>query len=145
MTETFKDYSFGVVPVRREGDRVLFLLIQHRAGHWAFPKGHAEAGETPLETARRELREETGIAQVDIREDRTFIEHYDTVKRGRDVDKTVTYFLGWVTDPAVRIQAEEVRDHAWLGYDDAARRITFEETRRVLEQASRAALDAARS
>ena len=38
----------------------LFLLIQHQAGHWAFPKGHANPGESPAETARREFAEETG-------------------------------------------------------------------------------------
>ncbi len=137
MTSPVKDYAFGIVPVRREGGRVLYLLIQHRAGHWAFPKGHAEPGETPLETARRELLEETGIADVDIAGDRTFVEHYDTVKRGRDVDKTVTYFLGWVKRADVRIQAEEVRDYAWLDAEAAAARITFEETRRILAEAGR--------
>lgn len=137
--EPLKDYSFGIVPVRREGTKIFYLLIQHRGGHWSFPKGHAEPGETPLQTAKRELLEETGIQRADIREDRTFVEHYDTVKRGRDVDKTVTYFLGWVSDAAVQIQVEEVRDYAWLEFEDASRRITYEETRRILQDAARAA------
>lgn len=141
MTPPLKDYSFGIVPVRRENGRALYLLIQHRAGHWSFPKGHAEPGETALETARRELREETGIADVDVVEGRTFIEHYDTVKRGKDIDKTVTYFLGWVKRPDVRIQAEEVRDYAWLDAASAAERITFEETRRILAEAGRVVRD----
>ena len=44
-----------------------FLLIQHPTksngdeGHWDFPKGHVEGNETELETAKRELIEETGI------------------------------------------------------------------------------------
>lgn len=117
---------------------MLFLLIQHRGGHWAFPKGHAEPGESHLETARRELLEETGIAEVDVREDQKFVEHYDTIKRGREIDKTVTYFLGWVKRPEVRIQAEEVRDFAWLELEEASRKITYEETRRVLRAAAAA-------
>lgn len=141
MNGPLKDYSFGIVPVRRDKDRILYLLIQHRGGHWAFPKGHAEPGETPLESARRELREETGIGDARVEEDRTFVEHYDTVRRGREIDKTVTYFLGWVTDAEVRVQEEEVRDHAWLPYEEAERRITYEETRRILRDAARAAGD----
>ena len=44
-----------------------FLVIQHPTesndvkGHWDFPKGHVEDNETELETATRELQEETGI------------------------------------------------------------------------------------
>lgn len=139
MPDKLRDFSFGVVPVRREGSRILFLLVQHRSGHWAFPKGHAEAGETYLQTARRELLEETGVGDVDILGDQKFVEHYDAVKRGREIDKTVTYYLGWVKDSAVRVQPEEIRDFAWLDFDEASQRITFEETREILRAAALAA------
>ena len=37
-------------------------MVKHRAGgHWAFPKGHVEKGETETETAVREVLEETGV------------------------------------------------------------------------------------
>jgi bis(5'-nucleosidyl)-tetraphosphatase len=134
-----KERSFGVVPVRRDGGGLLYLLIRHRAGHWSFPKGRAEPGETPMETALRELREETGVAEVRVDADHVFTERYATVRRGRDVDKTVMYFLGWTAVSEVRLQPEEVTDHAWLPLDAALQRITYEETRRVLREADRAA------
>ena len=58
MQPEFEERSFGVVPVWKDVDgRVLFLLIQHHSGHWAFPKGHAHIGETDIEAAlRRELQ-----------------------------------------------------------------------------------------
>ncbi|WP_293173184.1 NUDIX hydrolase [Oceanithermus sp.] len=37
------------------------LLIRDRNGYWVFPKGHVEPGEAPLETALREVAEETGV------------------------------------------------------------------------------------
>ena len=49
-----EDFSCGVIPYRVVDGTRQFLLIQHKAGHWAFPKGHPEAGETNLQTARRE-------------------------------------------------------------------------------------------
>jgi 8-oxo-dGTP pyrophosphatase MutT (NUDIX family) len=58
VSELRRTFSVGVFP--RRGDRV--LLIQHaRLGKWLPPGGELEAGETPLEAAARELREETGL------------------------------------------------------------------------------------
>lgn len=43
------------------------LLVRYRSGAWAFPKGHPEPGETPEQTAVREVREETGVTASVLR------------------------------------------------------------------------------
>ncbi len=53
------EVSAGVVLFRTRASRE-YLILDY-GSHWDFPKGHMEAGEDPLATARRELREETGI------------------------------------------------------------------------------------
>lgn len=59
--------SCGAICYTREEGAPRVLVICHRyGGHWAFPKGHVEAGESEEETAMREVREETG-AQVRVR------------------------------------------------------------------------------
>ncbi|MFH1332713.1 MAG: NUDIX domain-containing protein, partial [archaeon] len=55
-----KEKSAGVI-VYNNGE---FLILQYTAGHWDFPKGHIEKGETERETALRELKEETGITDA---------------------------------------------------------------------------------
>jgi 8-oxo-dGTP pyrophosphatase MutT (NUDIX family) len=134
------DEAFGVIPILRRGSSVLFLVIQHNAGHWAFPKGHADPDEDGISTALRELFEETGIRSVTLDLDRIFIENYVKTARnsGRAIRKTVRYYLGTVDDPTVRLQPEEIRDHRWATLDEARKLITYAESRRLLEDAARA-------
>ena len=55
--------SAGVVVVRREGEDWRYLLLR-AYNYWDFPKGEVEPGEDPLETARREVKEEAGIVDL---------------------------------------------------------------------------------
>ncbi|MCF6276223.1 MAG: NUDIX domain-containing protein [Candidatus Magasanikbacteria bacterium] len=132
-----KDFSFGVVPVFKEGDKLLFLLIQHlheKGGHWAFPKGHPEVGETEIESAKRELEEETGVKDVKIIEGLEFFEKYSFEQDGIHIDKTVKYFVGIANSKDVTKQEIEVGDYVWLEFEDALEKITFVEGKKMLKK-----------
>ena len=71
--EQFFDYtvdslfrkSCGVLPYRETGDGRDYLIVyEHYSQCWSLPKGHMEAGETEVQTAQRELFEETGLTAV---------------------------------------------------------------------------------
>jgi bis(5'-nucleosidyl)-tetraphosphatase len=133
-----KDASFGVIPIHMQDGVRRFLLVHQMKGHWGFPKGHADKGETPMQTALRELAEETGITSCELIGNELFIERYAYInKESKQVDKTVTFFLGRVGDPSVTVQPEEVQDYSWLTAEEARGRLTFPEARelfsRVLE------------
>ncbi|MDQ2097033.1 MAG: NUDIX domain-containing protein [Tychonema bourrellyi B0820] len=143
-----KDEAFGIIPVFSTESDLLFLLIQHQAGHWAFPKGHADPGESALETAKRELEEETGIRDYEVLEEPSFVEHYSFVqesvpssvkhysfaKEGELIEKTVTYFVAFVNSMEVVLQAEEVQNYAWSSFDEAINLITFDGNRGILRE-----------
>lgn len=132
MNRKTEDRSYGIIPFRREGDDVQFLLIQHNGGHWSFPKGHAEPGETPLEAACRELQEETGVAPAEVYEDVCFQESYVIRRRRSSVTKTVTYWPAEIIQGSVYLQEAEVQAYAWMPFHMALERITYPEARRLL-------------
>ena len=135
------EQSFGVIPIQKIDGQILFLVIQHRGGHWAFPKGHANVGETELESAQRELREETGIRDVIIKTDQIFEERYSKSmwrEPRRIIVKSVRYFIGEVNNPKLVLQASEVQDAKWATYAEARKLITFDAGRKLIDEAAKA-------
>lgn len=129
-----KDEAFGIVPIFQANNSYQFLLIQHHAGHWGFPKGHADSGETALQAACREFVEETGIAQYAVMDDVSFTEQYGYTRDGKWFDKTVVYYPAQVESQVVSCQPEEIRAYAWLEYEAAIARLSFEGAKRVLTE-----------
>lgn len=127
-----KDEAFGIVPILPKKEQFLFLLIQHNAGHWGFPKGHADPGESAVEAACREFREETGIAEYQLLEEISFSEHYTFMRHGQKYQKTVIYFPALVRSETVTFQPEEIQAYRWADYDTAIARLTFDGSKRVL-------------
>ncbi len=128
-----KDQAFGIIPIWTQAQGDYFLLIQHRAGHWGFPKGHAEPGESAIVAARREFEEETSIREYQLF-DTAFVEQYSFIRKNKRIEKIVTYFPALVETSTVICQPEEIRDYAFLLYDAALKRLTFEPSRRILIQ-----------
>ena len=82
--------SCGAIVYRKFHGNTEILLIKHiNSGHWSFPKGHVEGEETEVETARREIKEETSI---DVIIDPTFRETVSYSPK-KDTVKVVVYFL----------------------------------------------------
>jgi bis(5'-nucleosidyl)-tetraphosphatase len=137
--QTKTDQSFGVVPVIKNeaGEWEVFLINQiNRSGgvFWGFPKGHAENDENGQDAALRELAEETNIAinQLDI--NRPFIQKYAFTDNDILVEKTVTYFLGYVKSKDFTVQATEVAEACWCDFSTARKLLSHENNRVLLDE-----------
>lgn len=134
-----KDFSFGIFPVKKnESGKYDVLMIKHIGGHWSFPKGHPQDGEEPLDTAIRELCEETSLMIEDqLLSDKELTEQY-SFRSGNDVVfKTVTYFIGKVNNPdQIKLDRREVLESRWVGINEAPMYLTFEEARRICREAA---------
>ena len=115
-----------------------FLLLHyptHGKGHWDFPKGHIEQGEGEVDTAKREIKEETGLDVEFIfgfRDEITY--HFMDGKTL--VEKKVVYFIALTENENVKLSYEH-DDYRWLEYGEALQTITYETSRKVLIKAQR--------
>ena len=134
------EVSAGGVVVRMLDARNEVVLVSD-GRYWGLPKGNLEAGETPEDAALREVSEETGIgrgtlaAVAELAPSEYVYRRRDT---GRLVFKRVHQYL--ITAPAdaeLHRQESEIADAAWLTFDAAVRRASFDDTRRALQEAER--------
>ena len=129
-----REYSAGFVLFYGPPAAPLYLLLDY-GKHWDYPKGHLEEGETKWQAAVRELREETGIRQVDRvgRFEHQIHYMFHSGKHGL-VSKTVSIFLGTTRTQTVQVSHEH-QGHAWLPYEEAMQRLTYDNAREALAAA----------
>lgn len=119
----------GLIYREHEGE-IQILLLKHRCGgHWSFPKGHMESGETEMETALREIREETGL-KVFLRE--SFRESVEYSPKP-NVKKQVVYFTGFtLNETTLHPQEEEVSELQWMEIHSAYEAVTFRNDKNLI-------------
>ncbi|MCR4404200.1 MAG: NUDIX domain-containing protein [Candidatus Acetothermia bacterium] len=129
-----EEWSAGVILFRRAPEGRRYLLLQHSEGHWAFPKGQIERDEDLKEAACRELREETQIRSTRLVPGFQGLIEYGLAREGQPVQKRVIYFLGETEEEDVRLSPEHA-GFAWLSYQEALARLTYDNSKWLLRQA----------
>jgi 8-oxo-dGTP pyrophosphatase MutT (NUDIX family) len=128
---TEREVSYGGVVVR--GDEVIVIVPRGRRRVLGLPKGGANAGERPEQTAAREVREETGVS-VSVRERLGQVD-YTYRRGGRPIEKTVHFYLCEFEDGDTADHDHEVDDARWMPLADARRRLTYPGERAMIERA----------
>lgn len=116
--------------------QVLVLLVKsnkQQGSHWGFPKGHVESKENIIETAIREINEETGIS-VKLQDYKTFWKN--TYEPYPYTIKTVTYF--WFkqvneSEPLI-LQKKEIKTALWINIEEAKKILSYQSDIKILEQ-----------
>lgn len=123
--------SCGAIIVRNNDDKLETLLIQMLGGHWSFPKGHVENDETEIQTAIREIKEETNL---DVTIDTRFRE-VSTYSPKTNVMKDVIFFIAIPKTTNVINQKEEIQQSMWMEINEALNQVTFDNDREILKKA----------
>ena len=126
--------SCGALVYRRNREQIELLLIKNRyGGHWSFPKGHVEGRETEVQTALREVKEETGL---DISLQSGFRHAVEYFPRP-NVKKQVVYFLGHARNDHVVRQEEEIGETRWIPLEQAHTWVTFRNDKNLISKAKK--------
>ena len=122
-------------------------MIQDSYGHWAFPKGHVEPGETSEEAARREIEEETKLdgTALELRTELGDIDYWFSSPYNADggttespvmIHKFVTFYLFETAfDSETVPQAGEVQSLAWIDLAELEEKNEYEDTQEIVKRA----------
>jgi len=133
------EQCYGVIVALKEEGVNRFLILQQgdtKDDDWSFAKGHTEEGETPVQTAMRELREETGITEINILQFPLIREEYEIFHHGENVLKVNEYFIGIVSErKAIILDGNELCAYKWASYEEALNTFTYPGRREILKVA----------
>ncbi len=121
-----------------------YLLLHYPSGHWEFAKGHIEKGEQPEAAARREIKEETGIADITLVPGfKEYAKYFfkksynlkgEAKKRAPWVFKLVVFYLARTNQETITI-SQEHKGFAWLPFEEAVKKLTYKNAKALLTKA----------
>jgi len=132
--------SAGAIIFRKENDKIYYLLLHYPSRakaprqYWDLPKGHIEKGEDEIETARREVEEETGLKDIEFIEGFKEWMKYFFKWKGKNILKFVTFYLAETKIKNVKVSFEHL-GFEWLPFEKALERLTFDNAREILKKA----------
>lgn len=110
------------------------VLVNTEKGNYSFPKGKREKGETSLETAWRELQEETGLTKDYVK----LIDDFCLDEQSRNGNLSIRYYVGHLTKPynTFTFDKNELENVQWITVDNALKLEKFVDKRKeILKQA----------
>ncbi len=127
--------SAGAIVFKKEKNAARYLLLHYGAGHWDFPKGHVEKGESEKDTVRRETEEETEIKDLQfVPGFRKQIRYFFRSKR-KTIMKIVVFYLAETKHRNVKLSFEHTA-YKWLPYSAAKNQLTFKNAKKLLTEAN---------
>ncbi len=139
-----KEKSAGAIIFRKEDNQIYYLLLHYHSGHWEFPKGHIEEGETNEQTVKREVAEETGITDIKIIPGfKQYIKYFfrqsyglegEAKKQAPWIFKLVVFYTARTGQKDIKISPEHT-GFVWLPFAQALKKITYKNSKELLKKA----------
>lgn len=122
-----KEKSCGCIIIK---NKKVLLVYEKNRNFWGFPKGHMEDGETEIETALREVKEEVGL-DVEIDKERRYTLNY--VIRD-EIDKTTVLYIAKAKNDEIIMQENEIENIRWCSFEEALNTLTFDNWKEMFKK-----------
>ena len=131
-----RQISAGIVIYRNTSEGAKFLFLYRGKGYWNFPKGKIEGKESTIETAFREVAEETGLERKSLKIIPGFkvYDRYFFIQDKDSISKLVIFFLAESLTGDVKISDEHV-GYVWFSFREAMRVLKHKNTKLILKKA----------
>ena len=106
------------------------LLIQSNEGIYGFPKGHMEEGESEIQTALREVKEEVGL-DVKIDESKKYVINYTI---NNEIEKTTIFYIATPLNENIEIQESEIENIKWCDFDEVLDVLTYDNWKEMFKK-----------
>lgn len=127
--------SYGIIPIyKKEGQIFICAVHNEKSNEWGLPKGTPENSETPFETAKRELQEETGIKEFEIIGGKTFSEKYSFEQDGVMHNKENIYLIAEVKEMIEKDPSIDSKDMKWININETDNLFKFDTIKTVLKE-----------
>ena len=133
-TNRVEERSAGALVFNRDGGVRSYLILRYPAGHWDFPKGNIEKGETPVQTMLREVREETGLVSVEPVQGFERVIEYFYRRDDKRIHKQVVFFLAESRERKVTLSYEH-EGYTWAPFERALKVVTYPNSKKLLQAA----------
>ena len=125
-----KEKSCGCIIIKN--NKVLLVYEKNR-NFWGFPKGHMEEGESEIQTALREVKEEVGLdVKIDVNKKYTL--NYII---NNEIDKTSIFYIATPINENIVMQENEIENIKWCNFDEALNTLTFDNWKELFKNVIR--------
>ncbi len=139
-----KEKSIGGLIFIEENNQRKYLLLEYerindkegKHKYWDFPKGHVELNEAEEQTLLREIKEETGLVNLELIKGFKKSIKYFFKKDGKLIDKEVAYYLLKSGSKEIKISFEHM-DFKWVDYKEALKLLGFKSAKDIIKEAEK--------
>lgn len=118
----YVDIAGGVIINQK---KEVLLVYNHETDSWSYPKGHVKEGEDFLSTAKREIKEETNITELDLVCKLPVYER--PTRQKKDTIKVMRMFLFKTKEEGTKSNTNDIADIKWIPIDEVTGYFSYRE------------------